>query len=78
MSDICGYCKKDLSLLNDENGAVVSQWVWSWFNLKTLLAKGRRFKSPSGHLIQRKFSMKRKIIIINSNNIVNINFDFTS
>ena len=41
-------------------GAVVAQWVWSWFNLKTLCAKGRRFKSPSGHLIQRKFSMKRK------------------
>ena len=38
--------------------AVVAQWVW--FNLKTLCAKGRRFKSPSGHLFQRKFSMKRK------------------
>ena len=41
-------------------GAVVAQWLWSWFNLKTLCAKGRRFKSPPGHLIQRKFSMKRK------------------
>ena len=41
-------------------GAVVAQWVWSWFNLKNLCAKGRRFKSSSGHLIQRKFSMKRK------------------
>ena len=40
--------------------AVVAQWVRSWFYLKTLRAKGRRFKSPSGRLIQRKFSMKRK------------------
>jgi hypothetical protein len=31
---------------------VVALWVWSRFNLKTLCAKG--------HLIQRKFSMKRK------------------
>ena len=41
--------------------SVGAQWVWPWFNLKTLCAKGRRSKSPSGHLIQRKFSMKRKI-----------------
>jgi hypothetical protein len=60
MSDKCGYCNKDLSLLNAENGAVVAQWVGSWFNLKTLWAKGLWFKSPSGHLIQSKFSVKRK------------------
>ena len=56
--------RKFLTILGLENhlkkGAVVAQWLWSWFNLKTLCAKGRRFKSPSGHLIQRKFSMKRK------------------
>ena len=56
--------RKFLTILGLENhlkkGAVVAQWLWSWFNLKTLCAKGRRFKYPSGHLIQRKFSMKRK------------------
>ena len=43
-----------------KKGAVVAQWLWSWFNLKTLCVKGRRFKSPSDNLIQRKFSRKEK------------------
>ena len=46
--------------LKDLRGAVVAQWVRSWFNLKTLCAKGRMFKSPYDRLIQGKFSMKRK------------------
>ena len=42
-------------------GGVVAQWLWSWFNLKTLCAKGRRFKSPPVILFRENFLWKEKI-----------------
>jgi hypothetical protein len=38
---------------------MLAQWVWSWFNMKTLSVKSRRFKSLFGRLIQRKILMLR-------------------
>ena len=39
---------------------VVAYWVRSWFNLKTLWAKGRRFKSSFGRLAWMGISLKWK------------------
>ena len=43
-----------------KKGAVLSQWLWSWFNLKTLRAKGRRFKSPFDHPYSEKIFCEKK------------------
>ena len=42
-------------------GAVVAQWLWSWFNLKTLCAKGRRFNLHPVILFRENFLWKEKI-----------------